>query len=161
MSPVTIIAIDPGASGAMAVLTPERRLATFPYRSPTQAKHDYADVWRAAVARGLIIHVMEQVHASPVMSPSSAFAFGENFGIWRGILAGVTVYSVTPSQWQREMGIPPVVQGPVRKRELKRIASQRYPDDHVTLSTCDAILIADYVWREIEAKGGFTSGKSL
>lgn len=164
LKPPAIFAIDPGASGGLAILhtSSPGSVEPHPYTSPREIAEKLAGFHRRQMECWTpTIFVIEQVHASPVMSPSSAFAFGENYGIWRGLLARCALYGVTPGQWQRELGIPASVQGPDRKRALKKIASERYPEAHITLSTCDAVLIADYVRREIEAKGEFTSGKIL
>jgi hypothetical protein len=158
-----IFAIDPGASGGIAILNAALPSMPdlHPYRSPAEVARKLNAFLRwQSETWGRSIFVIEQVHASPVMSPSSAFAFGENFGIWRGLLAEQTLYGVSPSQWQAPLKLG-AVQGDERKRKLKSVARERYPEAVVTLATCDALLIADYVRAEIEAKGEFTSGTIL
>lgn len=158
MSPL-VLAIDPGASGAACLFgcgSPIHVVPFVSYQQMARAFHPKDGLLNFAP----LTIVIESVHASPVMSPSSAFAFGENFGFYRGLLAGRTLYGVTPSQWQAPLRIGPL-QGDERKRALKQAASEGFPTTHVTLATADAILIADYVAREIATKGEFTSGKIL
>lgn len=159
----TIFAIDPGASGGFAIMN--LNVPSMPECHPFTSAREIAarldGFLRWQMERwARTIFVIESVHASPVMSPSSAFAFGENFGIWQGLLAPQQVFALTPQQWQGPLKVG-AVEKDERKRALKKIASARYPDTHVTLATCDALLIADYVRSEIERKGEFTSGKIL
>lgn len=50
---------------------------------------------------------MEAVSSSPQMGVSSAFAFGEGFGIVKGVLAalGVPLVLVPPAKWKRDLGL--------------------------------------------------------
>lgn len=50
---------------------------------------------------------VEAVSASPQMGVSSAFSFGESFGIIKGVLASlcIPVVLVTPAKWKRDMGL--------------------------------------------------------
>jgi hypothetical protein len=82
------------------------------------------------------------------MSRSAAFSFGVEYGKWLGFLDGVEL--VTPQKWQfhylkngyREL--LEGVQGPARKRNLRTIAQELFPDVKVTLQNADALLIANY-----------------
>ena len=49
---------------------------------------------------------IELVHAFPTDGRSSAFKFGMNYGIWRGILCafGIKTELVTPQAWQKTFG---------------------------------------------------------
>jgi len=159
----TIFAIDPGASGGFTIMNLDAPSMPecHPFTSAREIAARLDGFLRWQMERWARTYfVVESVHASPVMSPSSAFAFGENFGIWQGLLAPRQIFALTPQQWQGPLKIG-TAQGDARKRALKKIASERYPEAHVTLATADALLIADYVAAEIKAKGEFTSGKIL
>ncbi len=50
---------------------------------------------------------IEQVGAMPGQGVSSMFAFGEAFGLAKGVLAGlgIPVQSVPPARWKRALGL--------------------------------------------------------
>lgn len=91
--------------------------------------------------------VIERVWASPVMGVSSAFAFGENYGLWCGALLaeGITVWTVTPQTWQKAT-VPDITsKGADRKRDLRGAAHSAFGKcQRVTLTNCDALLISEY-----------------
>jgi hypothetical protein len=77
--PPTVFAIDPGASGGLAILhmSSTGYVEPHPYTSPREIAEKLAGFLRWQMERlSPTLFVIEQVHASPVMSPSSAFAFG-------------------------------------------------------------------------------------
>jgi hypothetical protein len=118
---------------------------------------DIVAVLRNAVAVDACRVVIEKVHAIPgTGSTSSAFTFGRNFGQLLGViqtLALVGSMSVTrweqvpPQTWQRGLGLPAGLQGPARKRALKELAKARFAScaKLVTLRTCDAMLMVDWM----------------
>lgn len=156
-----LLTVDPGAEGAWVL----RNLATSALGYDLISSHPFKDeLFSAGSLRaideefglGSIAVVIENVHASPVMSQSSAFSFGRNVGIWIGLFAAHSkeVRGVSPSQWQtlwadRLDG----VQGSKRKSELNRIAKELYPSTHVTLTNCDALLISHYCINHHKTKG--------
>lgn len=112
-----IIGVDPGAGGAVAILTEKgelvqvfdmptlelkvgagmkKRVAPYFLQAELQL---YADQGARAV--------VEQVNAMPGQGVTSMFAFGEAFGLVRGVLAGmkVTTALVTPAKWKRDMKV--------------------------------------------------------
>lgn len=147
-----ILSIDPGASGGAALFDKDT--------GPIGIQKFSGDlfvrgalIWAegAGQVSGLAA-VIEEVHASPIMSPSSAFAFGENFGLWRGALVarGIPVFLVTPQRWQKDLRLPKSG-GVERKRLLKERALKVFPGQPVTLATADALLLGDWAVREINA----------
>ncbi len=149
------IGIDPGASGGIAAI-----------------RHDgigvWADAWKwedcyeAHMTLHRIINKgikkrsaeawLENVHAFPTDGRSSAFKFGMNFGMWRGLLeANMIKYTlVTPQLWMNEYlddgeKLPKIKKE--KKQQLKEwsieIAKKLQYDKRVTLKTADAILIAN------------------
>jgi crossover junction endodeoxyribonuclease RuvC len=111
-----IIGIDPGATGAVAILDHEGDLIEV-WDIPTVAlgakgtKKRISPEMLASELRNwqdAAVCYLEQVAARPGQGVSSMFAFGESLGIIRGILAGMSipVVLVTPAKWKRDMILP-------------------------------------------------------
>lgn len=154
------ICIDPGASGG-ASLT---RLHT----GIPEALHTFYDGRHAAKFVSDCLEkypvlgvVIENVHATPIMGPSSAFAFGSNFGLWLGIIASwdLGVHGVTPQEWQKLLAIPSEIRGDDRKRALKAKAIPLFPEWKMTMANCDAALLGHVA--HIYAQSGRLPGKEL
>ena len=135
-----VLSIDPGGSGAAVLRSETGGITTV---------IDYEGT--ASIARALDYHpitqaVIERVWASPVMSVSAAFAFGENYGAWCTAIAlkGIPLEEVLPQAWQRNVCPHVRGTGTERKRALKLEAQRRFPDLRVTLRNCDALLISEY-----------------
>jgi hypothetical protein len=148
---MTIIGIDPGASGAVAIW--DKGISKI-YKCPKTA-NEMADIiiktkHSEYVNKNQSIHAyIEKVHAFPHDGRSSVFKFGQNFGQWIGILAACKVNTelVTPQRWmnywKKKLNIDLPKDKPERKRRLKELASH-YTDKKVTLYNADAILITMY-----------------
>jgi crossover junction endodeoxyribonuclease RuvC len=112
-----IIGIDPGAAGAVAILEPDGSLVqvfdmpSVEIVSNGKAKRRVSPEMLAAELRLYNVHgttaVVEQVGAMPGQGVSSMFAFGEAFGLAKGVLAGlgIPVQSVPPARWKRALGL--------------------------------------------------------
>jgi hypothetical protein len=143
MNPDYIIAIDPGCSGAAAVIDPTTREIEEirPFISPRDLSSFFSD-W-ARVSPNITV-VIEKIHPSPVQGPSSAGAMMLNYGYW--IMAALAylprseLREVTPQEWQKPFKL--TSKGSERKRDLKALAQAIYSDGRVTLTNCDAILLA-------------------
>ncbi len=142
----TIIAIDPGANGALAFLNygdtvPRIHLAHT--SDPLDALNDAAligvdacEVWIEDVPS----------FAGKNLPGSTMFKLGKNCGIWEGIARGLglTVRLVRPQEWQAGLSGVSKLKGSERKRALRTCASRLYPNVKCTLDNCDALLILDY-----------------
>ena len=99
---INFIGIDPGASGALAVISSDF--------SPS-AVLDYDRESCSAHIRGLAktptIAFIEHVHAMPKNGAVSMFNFGANFGWWKGLLDGCEIpfVMVDPKKWQNHFGL--------------------------------------------------------
>ena len=142
---MTIIGIDPGASGGIA-WTHEDGIRAEKMPDTMQG------VWE------LIIHIvndsamiyrhtefkayLEQVHSSPQMGVKSAFTFGNGFGHLEMALtaAGIPFERVRPQMWQKSMGC--MTKGD--KNVSKRKAQELFPHIKCTHATSDALLIAEF-----------------
>jgi crossover junction endodeoxyribonuclease RuvC len=112
----TFIGIDPGKSGAIAVLRTQplgQSLAVFdcPIAKGGKKSKDSYDV--AGMAKILAdakespnVHcIIESVHSMPGQGVSSMFDFGKGFGMWLGILGALKIpYTlVSPVRWKKIM----------------------------------------------------------
>jgi len=112
-----VIGIDPGAGGAVAILERNGDLVQV-FDMPSvdlvaggKLKRRVSPEMLAAELRLYNIHgtcaYIEQVGAMPGQGVSSMFAFGEAFGLAKGVLAGlgIPVQSVPPAKWKRALGL--------------------------------------------------------
>ena len=145
---MTIIGIDPGAGGAMAVWN--KGISRI-YKCPANTEV-MADIVKAANyidKTKKVFAYIELVHAMPHDGRSSLFKFGTNYGKWLGILAAYKIPTtlVSPQKWMKywkdKLNIKLPKDKPERKRALKEIASH-YTDKKITLYNADAILITMY-----------------
>ena len=109
------LGIDPGASGAIAVLNQEGHLVAvidMPVFDVLVGKAIKRRVSPELLSgeiepyvRGDSVAWLEQVSARPGQGVSSMFAFGESFGIVKGVLGAhrVPTRMVTPSTWKKAM----------------------------------------------------------
>lgn len=152
MKPSLIIGIDAGASGGFAELWSDGRQYTYPMFDEPDMR-DYFAGWPPHLADGLQVTVyLEQVggYIGTPQPGSAMFKFGDGYGFIRGLLTAnrLTYNLVRPQTWQK--GIPGLEgqKGPDRKRALKNHAARLFPNAKVTLSTADALLIADWGRRQ-------------
>jgi hypothetical protein len=166
-----VLGIDPGESGGYAVLDSNFEvISVSKYQSETDMVAELK-AWRGVKD---ICAVIEDVHASPIMNPASAFAFGDNFGAWRGAAkaVGLTIFGLRPQQWQScYPGMLPELKETApdkRRREHKNnlrnlantLAGRSENPAVFTLATCDAYLIARAALTNLRGTG-LTGGKIL
>jgi crossover junction endodeoxyribonuclease RuvC len=116
------IGIDPGQSGAIAVIDSQNniiQLKDWPGDEIQAAKIVQATKKVVREEKMNLVGAIEYCHAMPKqgvssmfkfgtnygiwMGVSSMFKFGTNYGIWMGILAALDIpfYVVTPAKWQK------------------------------------------------------------
>lgn len=152
----TIIAIDPGASGGIAWMHHGCRANSF--KMP-ETPHDLVELLDSIAKQypDPVECLLEDVHSMPNDSKANAFAFGRNFGVIIGVLAGLKIpYRLeTPQSWQAKIqgkpGNKPLTKDKekdkqikaenkkARKDFMKAMAQARYPHLKVTLATADAL----------------------
>jgi len=105
-----IIGIDPGLTGAIAVLHDGR--LTEIYDMPTAPRGSRNAVIPAALTDILRqwddgLAFVEMVHSMPGQGVSSAFNFGHGCGVIEGVLAALRIPStlVTPQKWKKAMSV--------------------------------------------------------
>jgi hypothetical protein len=149
-----IIGVDVGASGAIAEFWPGNKIMVHPMMEQPDLRDYFAEVARIASLEGLVLHCfIEQVggYIGRPQPGSMMFKFGFGAGFIHGLLAAnhITTHLVTPQKWQKGLSGVDGLKGPDRKRALRAEAARRFPNVKTTLSTCDALLIAEYGKRTI------------
>lgn len=149
-----IVGIDPGLSGAIALLNPLTRsvdlfdmpLVASKAGQPVTDIHNLARLLFPKEETGPQIVILEQVHAMPKQGVSSTFRFGQNYGAIQMAVAGhgYDVRDVTPNAWKKYFRLN-------SDGEASRgLAIQRFPEmaeqlkrkkDH---NRAEAILLALY-----------------
>lgn len=164
------IGIDPGMSGAIAFVADGVPAAVhdMPVMPRKAGGNQVNAAELAALLRGTfhshagayIVAVLEVVNAMPSipgqngerrqMGSSSAFRFGESYGIVRGVLGalGIGVIPAVPVVWKKRMGL-----SGAEKDVARTVAIERWPALHPSLARkkdigrADALLIA--AWAEL------------
>lgn len=153
---MTIAAIDPGSTGAIAILDGEGSHIDHMI-IPTIKVGSKNRVNGAAVAAFLAQHevehcYIEQVGAMPGggqrrMGASSAFSFGHATGLVEGVVvgAGIPVTLVTPQRWKKHAGLIGTDKDAARGRAVQLYPGLRVLDTKIKgQAVADALLIGRY-----------------
>lgn len=151
------IGIDPGLSGALAVLGDSG--AIYLHKCPTarlgrkRVMDHRAAFDLLADAPGDAFACIEKVGARPGQGVVSMFSFGQNLGAWEMALAaaGVAFERVTPQSWKAKMGIP---KGSDKAASIRR-AEELFPAIDLVPAggrvksdaLAEALLLAEYARR--------------
>jgi crossover junction endodeoxyribonuclease RuvC len=154
------IGIDPGLSGALAVLTADGALEglydvpTLTLRTSRGSRQEYdvpGLVAFLAPYRGPQTHVViEEAQAMPGQGTRSMFTIGLGMGIWLGVLAALQLpYSrVRPQIWKRALDLGrDKEQARLRAMQLYPGADLRRKKDH---GRAEALLLARYGQRHAQ-----------
>ena len=142
----TIIGIDPGKTGAIAVLEPA--VAADVYKMP-ETERDVGELFvKVSENREYLFGFLELVHPIHKASANSTWKFGQNYGMLRAFLiaCGIPFETVAPTVWQRSLRC--LTKGD--KRVSKAKAQELFPHLKITRATADALLIATYGQRKRE-----------
>ena len=151
-----IIGIDPGLSGAIAVLENNKVLKIFDIPVMSEGKKNKKQLNSAHLSHYIksnIINqensvvVVEQVNAMPGQGVTSMFNFGQTFGAIKGISAALNlpIYFVRPSKWKKHFDLINSSKDASRTKAI-----EMYPSMAENLSKkkdvnkSDAILIARF-----------------
>lgn len=147
------IGIDPGKSGAMAVIERvagcEEVVEVFPFDPPLYRK--VLDWCRTREGCGC---VLERVNAMPKQGVKSMFSFGGNYERIQEMLESreIPYELVTPAKWKKEFGVTSdkntsiaVAQRLFPQVSLLRTEKCRKPDDGIA----EALLLACYAQRHM------------
>jgi len=132
----SIIGIDPGASGGIALLGSTATAWKMP-----ETERDLWELFQSLPLENVFAYI-ELVHSMPRQGVASSFKFGKNYGLLRGMLIAscLPFDEVTPQRWQKLMGC--LSRGD--KNTTKAKAQQLFPSLKVTHAIADALLIAEY-----------------
>ena len=142
----SFVGIDPGNGGGIAVLIDDADETEVITRKFPEDVRDVGIFLRTATSNTSYRVAIEKVHSMPKQGVKSTFTFGMNYGIWIGSLRTLDIdfIKVQAKQWQEHYEIPSNIPYYDRKKELKQIAIKLFPNQRITMYTCDALLIANY-----------------
>lgn len=131
----TILGIDPGQHGAIAMVCPSVDVWDMP-----ATPHDLATLLRTFDPNTTRVY-LEAVHSMPGQGVASTFKFGKGFGEILGVLAALDLRHelVTPMKWKTAMGLKGK-----EKAASKRLAQQLYGKVARNEGTAEALLIATW-----------------
>jgi crossover junction endodeoxyribonuclease RuvC len=156
-APSSIFAgIDPGKTGALAILYPDDTVEFFDVPRIVMRGKDvpawaaWQDTWSTALSfAGVDAVVIEDVAARPGQGVSSMFKFGRTLGFAQSIALGIrprpAVHFTTPAQWKGKLGLLNSGKGASRERAVNLMPSTaarlvRVKDD----GRAEAALLAYY-----------------
>ena len=107
-----IIGIDPGLSGAIAILEDNKVLNIFDMPVMAEGKKNKRQLNSAqlvniirgnTVPEDEVVVIVEQVNAMPGQGVTSMFNFGQTFGTIKGVCAALNlpIFFVRPSKWKK------------------------------------------------------------
>tara|TARA_B100001248_G_C27379464_1_gene456146 strand:- start:62 stop:550 length:489 start_codon:yes stop_codon:yes gene_type:complete len=110
-----IIGIDPGLSGAIAILENNKVLNVFDMPVMSEGKKNkrqlnsalLSNLIKENIGNAEVAIVVEQVNAMPGQGVTSMFNFGQTFGAIKGICAALElpIFFVRPSKWKKHFDL--------------------------------------------------------
>lgn len=145
-----IIGIDPGLTGAIAVLGPDGSFVAvhdMPTTKLGKNKRRVNGPVLAEIIKSYLVTmaVVEVVHAMPGQGVTSMFNFGEGYGVIKGVLAGLGVphKDATPQKWKKACDLIGS-----EKDAARALAIELFPDASLSrkkdIGRADALLIAKF-----------------
>lgn len=128
--------IDPGKTGALAILYPDNHVEFFDVPRITVRGKDtvawaqWQSDWSLALAfAGVDSAIIEDVASRPGQGVSSMFKFGRTLGFAHAIVLGIqprpAVQFVTPTQWKGKLGLLNSSKGASREKAVNLYPSTR------------------------------------
>ena len=151
-----IIGIDPGLSGAIAVMEKNKILNIFDMPVMAEGKKNKRQLNSAQLVQLLkenilkneeVSVVVEQVNAMPGQGVTSMFNFGQTFGAIKGICAalGLPIFFVRPSKWKKHFELINSSKDSSRTKAIEMYPSIAYKlAKKKDVNKSDAILIARF-----------------
>ena len=151
-----IIGIDPGLSGAIAILDDSKIKELFDMPVMPDGKKNKRQLNSALLVKLIkdniknledTVMVVEQVNAMPGQGVTSMFNFGQTFGAIKGICAalGLPIFLVRPAKWKKHFELINSSKDSSRTKaiEMYPFISERLSKKK-DVNKSDAILIARY-----------------
>jgi crossover junction endodeoxyribonuclease RuvC len=165
---VLIAGIDPGFTGAVAILTADGTLValvdtpSLTFRTSRGRRQEYDVPGMVALLQpyaGNGLHVLiEESQAMPGQGVRSMFTVGLGFGVWLGVLAtlGIAFTRIRPADWKRHLGLLG------KDKEASRLrAQQLFPRADLRLKKHhhrgEALLLAWYGQRILDSIARYTT----
>ena len=160
-----IIAIDPGASGGVAVAAFGKVVCQAMPATQGDVMELIRDVYRTAEVEDVeTVCVLEEVNGfvGKAQPGSAMFKFGEGYGFIKGVVQtlGIKLVLVRPQVWQKSFGLGTASRCASKsewKNKLKAEAQRRFPELLVTLATADALLILEWM-RNLQPRSASRTG---
>ena len=151
-----IIGIDPGLSGALAILDNSNVIDVIDLPVMAEGKKNKRQLNSAHLSQYMVknivniedtVVVVEQVNAMPGQGVTSMFNFGQTFGAIKGIAATlkIPIFFVRPSKWKKHFELIKTSKDASRTKAIEMypsLADQLSKKKDVNKS--DAILIARF-----------------
>ena len=151
-----VIGIDPGLSGAVAILENNKVINIFDIPVMTEGKKNKRQLNSALLVSLIkentinqeeVAVVVEQVNAMPGQGVTSMFNFGQTFGALKGICAALElpIFFVRPSKWKKHFELINSSKDASRTKAIEmypKLSNQLSKKKDVNKS--DAILIARF-----------------
>ena len=152
-----IVGIDPGLTGAIAILDNKKVISLFDMPVMAEGKKNKRQLNSAQLVNILseykkrkddeVSVVVEQVNAMPGQGVTSMFNFGQTFGAIKGVCAamGLPIFFVRPSKWKKHFELINASKDSSRTKAIEMypsLSNQLTKKKDVNKS--DAILIARY-----------------
>ena len=151
-----VVGIDPGLSGAIAILENNKVLNIFDMPVMAEGKKNKRQLNSAQLVNIIkdstksdteIVVVVEQVNAMPGQGVTSMFNFGQTFGAIKGVCAALElpIFFVRPSKWKKHFELINSSKDSSRTKVIEMypsLSSQLSKKKDVNKS--DAILIARF-----------------
>ena len=153
-----IIGIDPGLSGAIAILENNKVLNLFDIPVMSEGKKNKRQLNSAHLVNLIreninsneeIAVVVEQVNAMPGQGVTSMFNFGQTFGAIKGICAalGLPITLVRPSKWKKHFDLINSSKDASRTKVIELYPSLSHQlTKKKDVNKSDAILIARFYY---------------
>ncbi len=151
-----IIGIDPGLSGAIAILENKKVLKIFDIPVMSEGKKNKRQLNSAQLVNIVreninnneeIAVVVEQVNAMPGQGVTSMFNFGQTFGAIKGVCAALRlpIYFVRPSKWKKHFELINSSKDASRTKVIEMYPYLSYQlSKKKDVNKSDAILIARF-----------------
>ena len=151
-----ILGIDPGLSGAIAILENKKVISLFDMPVMAEGKKNKKQLNSAQLVKLLqnnilekeeISVVVEQVNAMPGQGVTSMFNFGQTFGAIKGICAalGLPIFFVRPSKWKKHFELINASKDASRTKVIEMYpALSQELSKKKDVNKSDAILIARF-----------------
>jgi crossover junction endodeoxyribonuclease RuvC len=151
-----IIGIDPGLSGAIAVMEGNKIVNIFDMPVMPEGKKNKRQLNSAQLVKLLkdniknneeVAIIVEQVNAMPGQGVTSMFNFGQTFGAIKGICAalGLPIFFVRPAKWKKHFELINSSKDASRTKAIEMYPSISHQlSKKKDVNKSDAILIARF-----------------